>query len=124
MVSNLDKNDISAVLKALQKAKHFKKKWDARKLSETDKESGLCRKNLVIGWVLKYPEIRKKFKKQYPEYYKSPVFPIKHPTLVNYNAFIRCPKYDRRTQYGRERYKFLCALIDLYEEILTDYEEL
>lgn len=109
------------ILKAhLEQIKCFRNKWDNRKLSAKNKNFGLC-ENLNLFVISSLFNLS--FYRNFDIYTGEPAYPIPHPTTCPIAAYDLCyPKYDRRTEYGRNRYKYLLHIIDTLEHIIQKGE--
>ena len=105
--------------------KRIKSAWNQRKLNQLkgfNSYVGLCTNTRkMTKYMYSISDIS--FVKLQPilsfKLSDSKCYPISHPTLQPNVAYYNLPLYDRRTLYGARRYEFLCALIQLYTNLVN-----
>lgn len=56
--------------------------------------------------------------KYWPKYSGNKLYPVPHPTLHPRTAYDNCSKWDKRTQYGKDRWELLQFIIKHIEDEL------
>lgn len=115
-------NDIVYLKSALKIAIDFKNRWEQRKLTKDEKQYGLCWNIALTGFngdVLDY------INKHYVGFSGHCLYPVAHPTYIPSVAYClyKGDLYDRRTEYGRNRYQFLLTVIEVLSELICLTEE-
>lgn len=103
------------------------KVWEALeqvKPTGTDKEHGICHNLVGVSHEHSTLPVRATFfsmcvdaYKDWPKYSGNEDFPVPHNTHDCADAYYECINlWDRRTQYGKDRYELLNHLIQWYKE--------